>query len=99
MSMSKGVAVAITGAGNADLGLNVLTAVNVSVSAAATVQIREGAANGAIVIAQVFAAAGQFSPQLPAEGLRCATSGTGTFFIVNSAGDLGGGVAGLDLAT
>jgi hypothetical protein len=94
MAVSHGVNVAVTGAGSQDTGLKVLTAVNIAVSAAATVSLRAGGAAGAIVAQQVLAAAGQWSPTIPDEGLLCHTTGTSTWFVENSAGNLTGGVCG-----
>lgn len=91
MALSRGVNVAVTGAGSADTGLKVITAVNVAVSAAATVNLRMTSAAGTIVAQQVLGAAGQFTPAIPAGGLRC---NSGNWFIENSAGNLTGGVAG-----
>ena len=96
MSFSKSAAIAITGAGNADTGLNVLTAVNLTLSAAGTIEIRETASNGTVVLTETFAAAGNFRPLIPQDGLRCLS---GNFFVVNSAGNVAGSVSGLDLAT
>jgi hypothetical protein len=94
MALSQPVAISVTGAGNQNTGLSVLTAVNVTISAAATVTLRAGASGGTVYLTETFGAAGNFRPNIPAEGLRCPASGTGTWFIVNSAGDLAGGVAG-----
>lgn len=94
MAESQGVNVAVTGAGNADTGLKVITGINIAVSAAATVSLRIGASNGTIVAQQVFAAAGQWQPAVPTEGVRCGNAGTGTWFVENSAGNMTGGVFG-----
>lgn len=94
MAFSNPVAVAVTGAGNQNLGIKVLTAVNVTISAAATVELRSGASNGTVWVTETFAAAGNFRPVIPAEGVRSLPTGTGTWFIVNTAGNLAGGVSG-----
>lgn len=96
MAISRPVNVAVTGAGSADTGLEIITGINIAVSAAATVSLRAGAAGGAIAAQQVFAAAGQWQPTIPADGVRCPTSGTNTWFVENSAGNMTGGVFGRD---
>lgn len=94
MALSRAVNIAVTGAGSQDTGLTVITGVNVVVSAGATLNLRQGGAAGAIAAQQVFGAAGQYTPAIPADGVRCNTTGTGTWFIENSAGNLTGGVFG-----
>lgn len=94
MAESQGVNVAVTGAGSADTGLKVITGINIAVSAAATVSLRIGAANGTVVAQQVLGAAGQWTPAIPEGGVRCGAAGTGTWFVENSAGNLSGGVFG-----
>lgn len=94
MAVSRAVNVAVTGAGSADTGLQVITGINIAVSAAATVSLRQGGAAGAIAAQQVFAGAGQFAPVIPSDGVRCNTTGSGTWFVENSAGNMTGGVFG-----
>lgn len=96
MALSRGVNVAVTGAGSANTGLEIITGINIAVSAAATVSLRVGGAGGTIVAQQVFAAAGTWTPHIPDDGVLCGSSGTGTWFVENSAGNLTGGVFGRD---
>ncbi|HEX5902786.1 MAG TPA: hypothetical protein VF028_06690 [Actinomycetota bacterium] len=86
----------MTGAGSANTGLEIITGINIAVSAAATVSLRAGASNGAIMAQQVFTAAGFWSPNIPSDGVLCPSSGTGTWFVENSAGNMTGGVFGRD---
>ena len=96
MALSRGVNVAVTGAGSANTGLEIITGINIAVSAAATVSLRHGASNGTIASQQVFTATGQWSPPIPDEGVLCNSTGTGTWFGENSAGNMTGGVFGRD---
>jgi hypothetical protein len=93
MATARPVAVAITGAGNANTGLKYLSSIDLWLSAAGTLQIRAGASNGTVYAETTTAAAGGWSRSydLP---LACPQSGTGTWFVVNSAGNVSGGVAG-----
>lgn len=94
MALSRGANIAVTGAGSQDTGLQVITGINIRVSAAATLNLRIGGAAGTIVAQDVFAAAGTWSPTIPSDGVRCGSAGTGTWFVENSAGNLTGGVFG-----
>ena len=94
MSLSTGKNIAIVGAGSAETGFTILNGWSLAVSAAATVSIREGAAGGTIIAQQVFTAAGPWSHSVGDEGIRCKTTGTNTFFVENSAGNVTGGVYG-----
>ena len=91
---SRSVPVSITGAGNADTGLKVLTAVQLFISAAATVTIRAGAAAGAVHFTETFAAAGEFNPNVAGDGVIAPSTGTGTWWVENSAGNVSGNVMG-----
>lgn len=79
---------------NVDTGFQILQGLQLDVSAAATVTVRVGASNGVIVAQQVFAAAGNVNLNFGAEGIRCPVSGTGTFFVVTTAGTVTGGAYG-----
>lgn len=96
MAVSRPVSISVTGAGNQDTGLEIITGISIAVSAAATVSLRAGAAAGTIYAQAVFAGAGQWEPDIPADGVRCPTTGTNTWFVENSAGNLTGGVFGRD---
>lgn len=92
--LSTGKNIAITGAGNQDTTYAVLNGWNLAVSAAATVNIREGSSSGTIIAQIVLAAAGAWSHAVGGEGIRCKRTGTNTFFVENSAGNITGGVYG-----
>ncbi len=94
MSLSTGKNIAITDAGNQDTTYAILNGWALAISAAATVSIREGAAGGAIIAQKVFTAAGDWNHTVGGEGIRCKTTGTNTFFVENSAGNVTGGVYG-----
>lgn len=96
MALSRPVSISVTGAGSQNTGLEVITGISITVSAAATVSLRAGAAGGTIYAQEVFAAAGQWEVPLPADGVLCPTTGTNTWFVENSAGNLTGGVFGRD---
>ena len=91
---SRSVPVSITGAGNADTGLRVLTAVQLFLSAAGTMTIRAGAAAGTVHFTETFGAAGEFNPTLAADGVIAPNAGTGTWWVENSAGNVSGNVMG-----
>ena len=91
---SRSVPVSITGAGNVDTGLRVLTAVQLFISAAATVTIRAGAAAGTVHFTETFGAAGEFNPNVPGDGVIAPNAGTGTWWVENSAGNVSGNVMG-----
>lgn len=91
---SRSVPVSITGAGNADTGLKVLTGCAINISAAATVTIRAGAAAGTVHWTETFAAAGKFTPDIPDDGVIAPSTGTGTWWVENSAGNVSGNVMG-----
>lgn len=93
MANARPVNIAITGAGSQNSGLRYLSSVDLNLSAAGTFQIRAGAAAGAIHAEITTGAAGtwQRSWFYP---LQCPTTGTNTWFVVNSAGNVSGGVAG-----
>ena len=91
---SRSVPVSITGAGNADTGLRVLTAVQLNLSAAGTLTIRAGAAAGTIHFTETLAAAGEFNPNVAADGVMAPNAGTGTWWVENSAGNVSGNVMG-----
>ena len=90
MTLSRGKTIAITGAGNADTTCSVITSVNLALSAAATVNLRETSGAGAIIAQRVLAAAGPVSWTF-LDGIRCKS---GNWFIENSAGNVTGGVTG-----
>jgi hypothetical protein len=92
--MSVGKNIAITGAGNANTGFSVLAGWDLTLSAAATVTIREGASNGTIVAQIVATGAGPWAADHSGSPIICAHAGTGTFFVENSAGNIAGGVFG-----
>ena len=52
------------------------------------------AQGGTFIAQQVFTAAGPWSHSVGDEGIRCKTTGTNTFFVENSAGNVTGGVYG-----
>lgn len=88
--LARGKNIAVTGAADTDTGLSIITAVNIYASAAATLSLRDGAANGPIVAQTILGAAGAWSLSFP-NGIRTTS---GTWFISNSAANLTGGVAG-----
>lgn len=90
---SRSVPVSITGAGNVDTGLKVLTGVQLFISAAATVTIRAGAAAGTVHFTETFGAAGEFNPEC-GDGVQAPSAGTGTWWVENSAGNVSGNVMG-----
>jgi hypothetical protein len=91
---SRSVPVSITGAGNVDTGLKVLTAVELFISAAATMTIRAGAAAGTVHWTETLAGAGEFNPDVAADGVIAPNAGTGTWWVENSAGNVSGNVMG-----
>lgn len=91
MATSTSANIAITGAGSQTTGFSVLTSVNLTLSAAGTVNIRETSGAGTIVASQVLGAAGNVSIQFPRDGVRCRS---GVFFVENTAGNVAGGVQG-----
>jgi hypothetical protein len=70
MALSSPANIAVTGAGSANTGFQVITGINVTVSAAATLSLRQGGAAGAITAQQIFGAAGQWTPAIPSDGVR-----------------------------
>lgn len=90
MAFATPANIAITGAGNATTGFNVLCSVDLNLSAAGTIRIRETSGAGTIVAELVLAGAGALSRSWP-NPLRCRS---GNFFIENTAGNVTGGVAG-----
>lgn len=90
MASASGANIAITGAGNATTGFATLASVDLQISAAATVNIRETSGAGTIIAQKVFAGAGTWERSW-VHPLRCRS---GVFFIENSAGNVTGGVGG-----
>lgn len=91
MALSVGRNIAVTGAGNQDTGLRILTGVNIACSAGTTISLRKTSGAGTIVAQAVLAAAGNWTPQIPSEGLYC---DSGNWFVESTAGNLTGGVFG-----
>lgn len=87
---STGFNVAITGAGSANTGRQVITGLNIALSTAGTLELRDGAADGTLIATTVLGAAGNWAPSFPHDGVAAA-SGTKTWWVVNSAGNVSGG--------
>lgn len=95
MAFATPANIAITGAGNQTTGFNAITSIDLTLSAAGTLNLRETSGAGTIVASAVFGAAGTWSRNFDPP-LLCRS---GVFFIENTAGNVAGGVSGFDLAT
>ena len=91
--MARSVVASITGAGSQNTGLKYLNSLDLNLSAAGIFSVRAGAANGAIHLQNTTAGAGTWGRSWGSP-LAAPSSGTGTWWIENSAGNVTGGVSG-----